>query len=156
MEKSDLQSNILFCWIFPDTRWRTTNPHENCSTCPRFWQGKILFLKKISEFSQKNSENIFWHQYVKIFCMNISAKFICRRFSPRFHAILPYCDFIFGNEAEAEAYAVHNGLGKGLPLEQIAQKMASYEKINLNRPRCVIITQVFAFFSSPGENGRSK
>ena len=78
--------------------------------------------------------------------MNISAKFICRRFSPRFHAILPYCDFIFGNEAEAEAYAVHNGLGKGLPLEQIAQKMASYEKINSNRPRCVIITQVISIY----------
>ena len=75
--------------------------------------------------------------------MNISAKFICRRFSPRFHAILPYCDFIFGNEAEAEAYASHNRLGKGLPLEEIAQKMAQYEKINSKRPRYVIITQVF-------------
>ena len=84
----------------------------------------------------------FWQHIVKIFCMNISAKFICRRFSPRFHAILPYCDFIFGNEAEAEAYASHNGLGKGLPLEEIAQKMAQYEKINSKRPRYVIITQV--------------
>jgi len=89
-------------------------------------------LMKIAQHAQESN---------KIFCMNISAKFICRRFSPRFHAILPYCDFIFGNEAEAEAYASHNGLGKGLPLEEIAQKMAQYEKINSKRPRYVIITQ---------------
>lgn len=89
-------------------------------------------LMKIAQHAQASD---------KIFCMNISAKFICRRFSPRFHAILPYCDFIFGNEAEAEAYASHNGLGKGLPLEEIAQKMAQYEKINSKRPRYVIITQ---------------
>jgi len=41
----------------------------------------------------------------KKFCLNLSADFICFAFMERLQKVLPYTDFIFGNESEAKAFA---------------------------------------------------
>jgi len=53
---------------------------------------------------------------------------------------MPYADFIFANENEAETWAETNGVAaESIP--EIAKKLADADKINQKRPRTVIITQ---------------
>lgn len=40
----------------------------------------------------------------KTFCMNLSAPFLVQFFGDQMTAVMPYADFVFGNESEAEAY----------------------------------------------------
>ena len=73
--------------------------------------------------------------------MNLSAPFLCQFFKEKMHRILPYCDFIFGNETEAAAFAENNGISeKDIP--SIAKAIAALPKINQKRKRKVVITQV--------------
>jgi Sugar kinases, ribokinase family len=54
---------------------------------------------------------------------------------------MPYCDFIIGNESEAEAWASSNGLPDNKDLPAIAKAIAILPKSNPSRPRVVIFTQ---------------
>jgi adenosine kinase len=40
----------------------------------------------------------------KIFVMNLSAPFLIQFFGDQMASIIPYTDFVFGNESEAAAY----------------------------------------------------
>ena len=53
--------------------------------------------------------------------------------------IIPYCDIIIGNEAEAEAWASATGSPEK-DLGEIAKALATQPKANPSRPRTVIIT----------------
>ena len=54
--------------------------------------------------------------------------------------ILPYCDVIIGNEAEAEAWASATGLPNKEDLIEVARAIATQPKSNPSRPRTVVIT----------------
>lgn len=41
----------------------------------------------------------------KVFIMNLSAPFLCQFFKDQMDSVLPYCDYLIGNESEATAYA---------------------------------------------------
>jgi adenosine kinase len=76
----------------------------------------------------------------KIYTMNLSAPFLCQFFKDQMHRILPFCDFIFGNETEAAAFAENNGFDeKSIP--EIAKLIAKLPKENKQRKRYVVITQ---------------
>mmetsp|Transcript_8827 Transcript_8827/g.16656 ORF Transcript_8827/g.16656 Transcript_8827/m.16656 type:complete len:348 (+) Transcript_8827:352-1395(+) len=75
----------------------------------------------------------------KTFCLNLSAPFIIDFFGDAVATAIPYADFLFCNESEAEAYAKKHGLGEDL--KEVALKVAALPKKNENRPRTVIFTQ---------------
>jgi adenosine kinase len=75
-----------------------------------------------------------------VYAMNLSAPFLCQFFKEQMHAVLPYADFVFGNESEAAAFAEANGFG-AISVEETARRIAALPKINAARPRVVIITQ---------------
>ena len=76
----------------------------------------------------------------KYFCFNLSAPFLCSAFKEPMMKVMPYVDYLFGNESEAEAFAKENNFGT-TDLKEIAKKMASLPKFNGSRVRTVIITQ---------------
>lgn len=76
----------------------------------------------------------------KVFCMNLSAPFLCQFFLEPMMKVLPYADIIFGNETEAAAFSEANSLGTK-DVKEIAKKIAVMPKMNSNRPRTVVITQ---------------
>ncbi|CAG8510326.1 19366_t:CDS:2 [Cetraspora pellucida] len=78
----------------------------------------------------------------KVFALNLSAPFICQdpQMKECLGEIVKYCDIIFGNEAEAEAFAVSENW-ETKDLKVIALKIANLHKINASRSRVVIITQ---------------
>lgn len=76
----------------------------------------------------------------KLFCMNLSAPFLSQFFKEPMDSVLPYWDYIFGNETEAVAFAESHNLGtKSVP--EIALKLSQMPKVNKNRPRIVVFTQ---------------
>lgn len=72
--------------------------------------------------------------------MNLSAPFLATFFKDQMDSVLPYCDYIIGNEAEALAYQEAHDL-KTTDITEIAKHLAVLPKHNTKRPRVVVITQ---------------
>jgi adenosine kinase len=77
-------------------------------------------------------------EHNKLFCLNLSAPFICQFFGEQLSSVLPYVDYLFCNESEALAYSTAKGYGEDL--EQIALKIAAQPKACGTHPRVVVIT----------------
>merc|ERR1719210_3295960 len=77
-----------------------------------------------------------------VYCMNLSAPFIVQ--VPPFRAVLektlPACDFLFGNETEAQAYADAVGWDTK-DVEFIATRLSLVPMKGGKKPRKVVITQ---------------
>ncbi len=76
-----------------------------------------------------------------LYAVNLSAPFLCQFFKAQMHAVLPYADYVFGNESEAAAYAAANDIPAGSSIETIARAIAELPKVNGKRARTVVITQ---------------
>jgi adenosine kinase len=76
----------------------------------------------------------------KPFLLGLSAGFIPQFFKDPLAQILPYTDYIFGNENEAMTWAETNGHPSD-DIPKIAQILADTEKVNKQRKRTVIVTQ---------------
>ncbi|GFN81985.1 adenosine kinase [Plakobranchus ocellatus] len=76
----------------------------------------------------------------KVVCMNMSAPFLCTFFKEPMLKMLPYADYWFGNESEADEFAKANELGT-TDRKEIAKKLGNWEKVNKARSRVVVITQ---------------
>jgi adenosine kinase len=76
----------------------------------------------------------------KVFMLSLSAGFIPQFFQEPLKEILPYCDYVFGNENEAATWAETQG-HKGVSMTEAAKLMASVPKVNGKRERVVIVTQ---------------
>ncbi|MCJ1416028.1 adenosine kinase [Xylographa parallela] len=76
----------------------------------------------------------------KVFAVNLSAPFIPQFFKEQLDSVIPYCDYVIGNETEAAAYAESHGLA-GKSVSEIAVAIAGIEKVNKQRKRVVVITQ---------------
>ncbi|XP_059168408.1 uncharacterized protein LOC131950318 isoform X2 [Physella acuta] len=76
----------------------------------------------------------------KVVSMNMSAPFLCNFFKDPMLQLLPYTDYWFGNESECLAFAEANKL-ETTNIEEIAKKIAGWDKVNKSTPRTVVITQ---------------
>lgn len=77
----------------------------------------------------------------QVFAINLSAPFIPQFFKVQLEQVLPYCDFVIGNESEAAAWAGAVGLPNKDDIPAIAKSIATLPKSNASRSRTVIITQ---------------
>lgn len=71
----------------------------------------------------------------------MSAPFIAQFFYDQLMSIVPYCDFIFGSELEAEAWGTRTGHPSPKDIPAVAKSLAAVPKHNTSRPRVVLITQ---------------
>ena len=77
----------------------------------------------------------------QIFMLSLSAPFIPQFFSEPMEKLLPYADYIVGNEHEAMAFGAKWGFGeKDEDIPEIAKKICALPKKNEKRPRTVIFT----------------
>jgi adenosine kinase len=73
--------------------------------------------------------------------LNLSAPFIPLFFGVQLSEVVPYCDYIIGNESEAEAWATATGHPNPKDVTAVARTLAALPKSNASRPRIVVITQ---------------
>ncbi|XP_024916981.1 adenosine kinase-like isoform X3 [Cynoglossus semilaevis] len=76
----------------------------------------------------------------KLFCLNLSAPFICQFFKDNLMKVLPYVDVLFGNETEASAFGKEQDWDTK-DVKEIAKKAQALTKENTKRPRIVVFTQ---------------
>lgn len=70
--------------------------------------------------------------------VNLAAPFIIDFFWDKLAAVLPYVDVVVCNETEAAAFGKKNDWGDNL--DEIAQKLCAWEKVNKERKRTVVFT----------------
>ncbi|XP_056292254.1 adenosine kinase isoform X1 [Pseudoliparis swirei] len=87
-------------------------------------------LKVAKHASEKN----------KLFCLNLSAPFICQFFKDNLMQVMPYVDVLFGNETEAAAFAKEQDFDTE-DIKEIAKKAQALPKDNKKRQRIVVLTQ---------------
>jgi adenosine kinase len=93
--------------------------------------------------------------FFKIFMLSLSAPFIPQFFKDQLDSVVPYTDYLIGNESEALSYSESHGWGITEPVE-IAKKLATLPKKNTQRNRIAIVTQgtlptIAAIVKSNGE-----
>nr|KYP53075.1 Adenosine kinase 2 [Cajanus cajan] len=76
----------------------------------------------------------------KIFTMDLSAPFICEFYKDEQDQIIPYIDYVFGNEVEARTFSKVHGW-KTDDVEEIAIKISQLPKANGARKRIVVFIQ---------------
>ncbi|XP_061600790.1 adenosine kinase isoform X1 [Cololabis saira] len=76
----------------------------------------------------------------KLFCINLSAPFICQFFKDNLMQVMPYVDVLFGNETEAATFAKEQDF-KTEDIKEIAKKAQALPKVNTKRKRIVVFTQ---------------
>ncbi|ESO87167.1 hypothetical protein LOTGIDRAFT_210552 [Lottia gigantea] len=80
------------------------------------------------------------NEHNKVFCMNLSAPFLCTVFKSAMLQVLLYVDILFANETEAAEFATANDINTK-DLKEVALKVADMEKVNSKRSRMVVFTQ---------------
>lgn len=76
----------------------------------------------------------------KVYCMNLSAPFIVQFFTDPLLAAIPFVDYMFGNESEAEAFGEKQGY-EDKSVQNVAKEIQKMAKTNDKRSRVVVITQ---------------
>jgi len=76
----------------------------------------------------------------KVFLMNLSAPFICEFFRDAQEKVLPYVDYIFGNETEARIFSKVRGW-ETENVEEIALKISQLPLAAGKQKRIAVITQ---------------
>lgn len=66
-------------------------------------------------------------EHGKLYCLNLSAEFLVDFFQDQMSMVMPYADFVFGNESEALAYGRKKGYGTDI--KEIALKLAAQPKV---------------------------
>ena len=77
----------------------------------------------------------------QILALNTAAPFICQYFNAQLSLLLPYCDFVIGNDTEAELWATTAGHANIKDALAIGKIIATLPKANASRPRVVVITR---------------
>lgn len=80
----------------------------------------------------------------KTYCLNLSAPFICQFFKDPLMEVMPYVDFLFGNESEAAAFGHTMGWcesAESADVADVALKASALSKASGARPRVVVFTQ---------------
>lgn len=75
----------------------------------------------------------------KVLAMNLSAPFLMEFFGEQMAAVLPYCDYVFGNESEAAAFGEKHDWGTDV--STVALKVAAMPKASGTWARVVVFTQ---------------
>jgi len=104
----------------------------------QYFYNESFFLTHSADSIKYIAKHAYEHN--KVYAMNLSAPFLL---SPPFleHVIslIPYADFIFGNEHEASALGKAKGWGDDV--KEIIKKLQTEPKFNSKRSRVVVLTQ---------------
>ncbi|KAL1678072.1 Ribokinase-like protein [Schizophyllum commune] len=76
----------------------------------------------------------------KTFALNIAAPYIPAKLGDRLAQVLPHCDIVIANEAEAESWAIANNLPDPTDLPAVGRALATVLKVNPARPRLAVFT----------------
>jgi adenosine kinase len=77
----------------------------------------------------------------KPFMLSLSAGFVPQFFKDQVAELMPYCDYVFGNENEFKTWGESQGHGGDKTMQEYSKLMAKVPKANEKRARVTICTQ---------------
>lgn len=132
---TNLAGSKLFSKHYLDSVW------DKVSECSVFYAAAFLLT---SDEGPKSLQHVakYCAATNKVFCTNISAQFLMEvpEYKAAFDNMIPYADYIFGNEDEFISLAKAENWDYS-DLSEIATKIARKPKVNKKRNRIVIVTQ---------------
>ncbi|XP_049591617.1 adenosine kinase isoform X1 [Syngnathus scovelli] len=114
-----------------EENWKLVEKAKVCYIAGFFVTVSLESMLKVAKHASENN---------KLFCMNLSAPFICQFFKDHLVQLLPYVDVLFGNETEAAAFAKEQAF-ETKDIKEIAKKIQALSKVNSKRQRIVVFTQ---------------
>jgi adenosine kinase len=108
-----------------------------CIQNAKFYYIGGYFLTVSPPSAMKIAKHALEHQ--KTVTINLAAPFISQFFTKPLDELLEYTEVVFGNEAEAEAFATAHNYGT-TDVKEIALKLADFPK-KFSRPRLIVFTQ---------------
>jgi len=75
-----------------------------------------------------------------VFAINLSAVYICEYYLKQLLELIPFADFVFGNEDETTAFAKSLGI-EYTNLHEVTTHIAKLPKHDQSKPRTVTTTQ---------------
>jgi adenosine kinase len=137
-----LVANLAAAEDFKITHWEQDSVKAAMNSASVFYMASFFLTH-----STDSAELIGKHasENGKIFCVNLAAPFLVEFFGSQVDSIMPYVDFLFGNETEAAALAKAKGwldeAGNPVSTAECARRAARSPKANGSRPRVVVFTQ---------------
>jgi len=96
-----LVANLAAANTFSAAHLETPKAKELISKAKVYYISGFFLTVSVEAILKIAKESVDNH---KTFCMNLSAPFLIQFFGDQMTAVMPYADFVFGNESEAEAY----------------------------------------------------
>ena len=137
-----LVANLSAAEQFKMTHWAEPAQQAALNSASVFYMASFFLThstdsaKLIGEHASTNG---------KIFCVNLAAPFLVDFFGTQMDEVMPYVDFLFGNETEAASLAKAKGwldaTGAPVSTAECARRAARFPKTNGSRPRVVVFTQ---------------
>ena len=137
-----LVANLAAAEQFKVTHWAEPAQQAAMNSASVFYMASFFLTH-----STDSAELIGKHasETGKIFCVNLAAPFLVDFFGTQLDSIMPYVDFLFGNETEAASLAKAKGwvdeAGAPVSTAECARRAARATKANGSRPRVVVFTQ---------------
>ncbi|KAM7408823.1 hypothetical protein PAMA_002511 [Pampus argenteus] len=114
-----------------EENWKLVEKAEVYYIAGFFLTVSVESILKVAKHASENN---------KLFCLNLSAPFICQFFKDNLMQVMPYVDVLFGNETEAAAFAEALDF-ETKDIKEIAKKAQALTKDNGDRGRIVVLTQ---------------
>lgn len=131
-----LVANLAAANTFTESHLESTSSKDIISKAKVFYCSGFFLTVSVGAMLQLAKHSV---ETNKIFCMNLSAPFLIQFFGDQMSSIMPYTDFVFGNESEAAEYGKAKDYGSDIA--KIALKIAAQPKACGTRPRVVVFTQ---------------
>merc|ERR1739838_478294 len=129
--KLDAANHFTVSHLEESANWSIVTSAKVVYSAGFFLTVSVESMLKVAKYCSQNN---------KIYCLNLSAPFLCQFFKDQMASVLPFTDIVFGNETEAASYAESFELNT-TDVGEIAMKIAQLPKENGSRSRLVVITQ---------------
>jgi len=129
--KLDAANNFTVSHLDSEDNWNLVKAAKIVYSAGFFLTVSVESMLKVAKHCAANN---------RLYCMNLSAPFLCQFFKDQMMSVLPFTDVVFGNETEAATYAEVQNL-ESKDVGAIALKIASLPKENGSVSRLVVITQ---------------
>ncbi|KAK8950413.1 Adenosine kinase 2 [Platanthera guangdongensis] len=97
-------------YALPSPLLSSIPPSSNCHLLMGVYKRKIMERKKHARSRKRLGRPLPGNEFViLVFGMNLSAPFICEFFRDAQEKVMPYVDYIFGNETEAKTFSKVHG-----------------------------------------------
>jgi adenosine kinase len=118
-----LVANLAAANTFAHTHMETPQAKAMVARAHIYYSAGFFLTVSVDSMLMVAKESV---AHNKIYCLNLSAPFIIQFYKDQLRAMMPYADYLFGNESEAAAYGESMGYGHDISTIALKVKICLY------------------------------